>query len=401
MNIKRVFLTWFARICSIVPKRRSGYLVCSAPVPERNRGDQAMLEVVTNHLLDSSNETVRVLTTSMHPVLTLQKHPRLIVDTLLAPAFFTNHSFREQLKFLSVAHQYRGMLVIGADVLDEGYSVERSEASLYMLKLASSMGLSTRILGFSVNGIPSDGLAKRLNQLQGKTTLCVRDPVSFSRLGAARIPGCIPVGDLAYLLSPRELSDEYSNAKEFISKNQGKLIGLNLTQDVIKLLGQEESVLNRFASAFRRIIRELDLKVLLIPHDEPEGVAYLTKFRDRLDLSPDLVSLIAPLPHSGELKWIAGQLQQLFTCRLHLGIAALGMGVPVTGFPYQGKFEGQFDMFGLDRSGLITSDRFPADDESLFLLLADRIRQSQALAHQIRDRFTTVKKACLLNFENL
>jgi polysaccharide pyruvyl transferase WcaK-like protein len=398
---KNTLLLNFARLFSLTRKSPSGYLVCSAPVPERNRGDQAMLEVVTKHLLSHSNEPIRILTTSGHSVDSLKPNPRISIDYSLAPAFYTTQSLREQIQFLRTAKNYKAMLVIGADVLDEGYSVERSQASLFMLEMAQILGLHTRIFGFSVNGVPSSRLAKRLNQLNGRTLLCVRDPVSLERLHSANIEGCTRVGDLAYLLEPSEPSENFTQIKNFIANHRGRLIGLNLTKDVVNLYGPEDKVLDFLVHTVKRLVSELGQKILLIPHDEPEGLDYLKAFQSKLESLGNSVALVAPLPHSSELKWIAGQLRHLFTCRLHLGIAALGMGTPITGFPYQGKFEGQFDAFGLSRDGLITKDRLPKSPDGLFLLFKERIEQSDQLREQIAYSFPSVKRSCYKNFDNL
>jgi polysaccharide pyruvyl transferase WcaK-like protein len=48
-----------------------------------------------------------------------------------------------------------------------------------------------------------------------------------------------------------------------------------------------------------------------------------------------------------EAKRLAGLVDLVVTGRMHLAIAAMGMGTPAIGISYQGKFEGLWQLFGL------------------------------------------------------
>lgn len=382
--------------------RRSGALVCSAPVPERNRGDQALLAVVIRELERRGCGPLTVLTTSNQPITSLQPTERLRIRDDLYPLFLTRRSFAEELKFPGVAARHQEMLMIGADVLDEGYSVDRSVASMHTLALAARVGLRTRIFGFSVNGPPSPGLRERLMKLGRQTRLFVRDPESYRRLEEAGIPGIERAGDLAFLLEPADVAELDHELRQFLEQSAGRLIGLNLTQVVLGEYGSEEERLRLMAAACERLAKEDGLRFVLIPHDEPEGVDYLLAFQRRLEASVTGASkLVDPLPHSRCLKRIAGMCTHVFTCRLHLGIATLGMGRPMTGFPYQGKFEGQFDLFGLSHDGLISPDRFPTTVDDMAAMMRRRIAQSEELSAQIQSRLPAVRELSLKNFDGL
>lgn len=381
-------------------RRRAGCLVCSAPVPERNRGDQALLAVVIDQLQRRGCGPLTVLTTSNQPIRSLTPGPELKIRDDLYPVFMTDRCFREELRFPQVATRHTELLVIGADVLDEGYSVERSAATMHAIHVAARLGLKTRILGFSVNGPPSPGLAERLNRLGEHTRLFVRDPESYRRLEAAGIRGIERAGDLAFLLEPPEMGAIEPALRQFAEAAGPRLMGLNLTKVVLGEYGREEDRLALMASACQRLAQEDGCRFLLIPHDEPEGVDYLKQFARRLG-EGDIARVVAPLPHSRMLKRLAGLCTHVFTCRLHLGIATLGMGRPMTGFPYQGKFEGQFELFGLSPEGLISPERFPTTVDDLVALMRRRIAESESLATQIRSRLPTVRELSLRNFDGL
>lgn len=391
-----------AATCARLMRQPDGLIVCSAPVPERNRGDQALLAVVTEELLKRGQGPITVLTTSNQPIESLPSDGIVQIREEFFPLFLTRRAFREELRFPFLAARHRELLMIGADVLDEGYSVERSESSLHVLTLAARLGLKTRILGFSVNGPPSTGLRERLSKLGRSTRLFVRDPESYRRLEQADIPGIERAGDLAFLLKPVDESELPSAWKGFIAGAQGRLLGVNLTSVVMEQYGREAERLALFAVALARLTQEDNYRLLLIPHDEPQGVDYLRKFQLQLEaLAPDRSLLIDPLPHCRVLKRVVGSCRHLFTCRLHLGIAALGMEVPVTGFPYQGKFEGQFELFGLSSDGLIRPDKFPKTVDECLAMMRRRLAESDALRQQIHERLPAVRALSQRNFDGL
>jgi len=380
------------------------YLVCSAPVPERNRGDQALLHVVVEKLSDLSSNPLTVLTTSSQPITSLTDQSRCRTIDRYYPIFLTQESLREQLTFPFFARQHREMLVIGADVLDEGYSIERSIATMNTLQLAVKSGIKTRIFGFSVNGVPSKGLTDRISRLAHHTRLMVRDPVSFRRLKNAGIDNVEQVGDLAFLLDPASKDTIDSATFSFCSKHAKKLVGLNLTSVVMGHYKQASSKINMLAAACRKLARTEGWRFLLIPHDEPEGIEFLQTFQELLEepsIDEPTSHLVSDLPHCTTLKCLAGLCKHLFTCRLHLGIAALGMGTPVTGFPYQGKFEGQFELFQLAEDGLISPDELPDASNEMVRLMAKRFDQNMALRNKILDRLPDILRLSEKNFDGI
>jgi polysaccharide pyruvyl transferase WcaK-like protein len=68
-------------------------------------------------------------------------------------------------------------------------------------------------------------------------------------------------------------------------------------------------------------------------------------------LTPDFADRIHSMPvtlDSWEIKALSGQVDLVLTGRMHLAIAALGMGTPAFCTVYQGKFEGLMQMFELE-----------------------------------------------------
>lgn len=401
MIIKKTVLT-ASTLIARRPEGRNGVVVCSAPVPERNRGDQALLNVVVKELQDRNVGSILLLSTSNQAIESIVEDENLTIREDLFSLFLTDRCFSESLVFPHLVAKYQHFLVIGADVLDEGYSVMRSKATMDAIQVASRLKLQTRILGFSINGPPSAGLKDRLDSLGRTTRLFARDPWSYKRMVDAGVPGVEQSGDLAFLLKPAEESAIDPLVMRFVSAHRDKLIGLNLTEVVFGMYGKTEEKLSIVAEACKMLAENGGFRFLLLPHDEPEGVEFMRQFLARLGPDADAwAHLVAPLPHCSHLKFLAGQCKHVFTARLHLGIATLGMNRPVTGFPYQGKFEGQFGLLGQSSDGLIGPERFPANAEQMADLMRERIEQSEELAKVIADNLPNVQRLSQFNFDGI
>ena len=62
---------------------------------------------------------------------------------------------------------------------------------------------------------------------------------------------------------------------------------------------------------------------------------------------PDRVEMLRPPLNAWELKHLAGMVDLVLTGRMHLAIAALGMGTPPLCVAYMDKFEGLFHLFNI------------------------------------------------------
>ncbi len=377
-------------------------VVCCAPVPEGNRGDQALLAAVVDTLRRGPWKKIHLVQTAYHPILAIREDERIRIHAGYYPVFTSLECFREQLAWVRFLRSKGEVILIGADVLDEHYSVARSEGSFYAMHLAARCSCPTRIIGFSVNGAPSDALRSRFQQAQNDgTRLFVRDALSFSRLHDAGIKSAELVGDLALLMRPARVEDLDPALRQFIQTAPGPVVGLNFTEVVMGRGPETDALLDRVMDACARLAREDGCRFICIPHDEQGGIEYLGAFHARMNQRhPGIATLVSPMPSAQQLKCIAGQCAHVFTCRLHLGIATLGMGRPVTGFPYQGKFEGQFEHFGLT-DGLVYKDHLPGTVDGMTELFRRRIQASSELAQRVRDRLPAVLALSMKNFAGL
>src|SRR5690606_11803802 len=140
---------------------RNRLVLLCPPVPEGNRGDQALLRAVVDSLKALGYERIDLVQTSYHPIESIKPDEVIRINTTLSSVFDSLLSFKAQFKYVIFMLGARDVVLVGCDVLDEGYSKARSAASLYMMYLASHAVRSTRIIGFSVNDTSSRLLYER------------------------------------------------------------------------------------------------------------------------------------------------------------------------------------------------------------------------------------------------
>lgn len=387
----------------VLGRGRKMALFCP-PVPEGNRGDQALLRAVVDSLLKLNYSQIDLVQTSYHPIESIKPDQTLRIVAQHKSVFESPQCFREQIAFVLYLLGKRDAVLVGCDVLDEGYSPARSQGSLLAMVLAAKAVRSARIIGFSVNDTSSDDLFKRFTiASQAGVKLFARDAVTQARLQKKQVPNVNLVGDLAFLLQPVTVDElEDASLRDFIREHQGRLIGLNFTEGVMGKGQSKEHLFRNMVQVCGRLAQEMNLRFICIVHDDQGGVEYLRELHEMIEAAhPGISRITLPMPPASHLKCIAGQCLQVFTCRLHLGIATLGMGRAVTGFPYQGKFEGQFGHFGLSESGLVRRDTLPDDADALTELFRRRIQMSDELAAQVQAKLPHVLEMARSNFEGL
>ena len=381
--------------------RPRGITVCGPPSPSRNRGDEALLQAVVAQLRDTPD--FEVVMTGPGPLPPFLREVPFPVHTQHYQAFNTAAAFAERLRLLAHLRTRRDLVLVGADVIDEGYGTGRSAGSLETVHFADRLGVRCRVVGFSINETPSATLAQRFRQLGAATPIVARDPLSFRRLRQGGIDNVRLGGDLAFLMPPAAEEALPDPTRRFLDRHEGRVIGLNL---IGKVLGGDAGMAQwypRFAAACALLRRDEDYGFLLLPHDDHEDIRDLRRLVPQCGerLPAEAFHLPDPVPDARALKAIAGRCRHVFTCRLHLAIATLGMGRPVTCFPYQGKFEGQFEHLRLPADGLIPPESLPTTAEGLAEVMRTRIAESETLAAAIDRRLPAVRELALRNFAGM
>lgn len=273
---------------------------------------------------------------------------------------------------------------LGADCMDGHWSFFISFLLLSSSDLATRMGVKTRLTGFSFNDHPHRLLIPLFRIATKRLIFSLRDPISYKRfvnkvgnLGNARI-----VADVAFCLEPVG-SDAVQGilSRMETSKRKGLFVlGFNLHPTLVKPECRVMFV-NSVAKALNLLLEaRRDISLFLIPHDyrDNSDVEVLAEIRAAVPRA----EMISEVLSAGELKTITLGLDALFTSRMHLGIAALGMGCPVGGFVYQGKFEGLFGHFGLTDDFLLKA----SDVDNLYEKIVMLVKASCFLRTAIDQR---------------
>jgi polysaccharide pyruvyl transferase WcaK-like protein len=234
-----------------------------------------------------------------------------------------------------------------------------------------------------------------------------RDPLSRSRLERACGRAVIGGADLAFLLDPAADSAVLDSWRPWLAAERAAgrlLIGVNAN---LLVAGDGETLAGRYAEGLARCHAEHGpLSLALLPHDRrpmPGGLddlALLAAIADRLP--PELAAharLLSEPASAAELKALAGATDLVLSGRMHLAIAALGMGVPAGGVVYQGKFEGLYQHLGL--AGLCLPPTALLRGGELAPFLAGMIARREELAAAIAARLPAVRDLSRRNFDDL
>ena len=271
------------------------------------------------------------------------------------------HSHLSRIYKTFICHKATEVHVVGADCMDGYYESAISFTLLASADLATRMGIKTKLTGFSFNEHPTKPAKRMFRHVTRRLVCNVRDPVSLERvksLGYKNVTTQL-VADVAFMLNPVEsdvvativawIQGERARGRTILAFNlHGMLVGRS---EYDKLVDDAAAGLGRFLGENERV------SVVLVPNDyRPQGdIDALTKIAKQL--GSNRIRLVSEVLSAAELKGLMGHVDCLFTSRMHLGIAALGMGKPIAVFAYQGKFAGLFEHFGLLGEFVLSPDR--------------------------------------------
>ena len=272
-------------------------------------------------------------------------------------------SFSSFKEFISIAVSYSHFVVIGADVMDNAYSVLNTVQRVRFLLLAAAMGLKTVVTGCSFNEDVDPHTRELLKTAErAGTFISARDGVSLDRM-LKFLTNVRLVADLAFGIDaeehslPLRIAAIRDRARRW-REQDGVVIGVNLCgwhiKDKDKFFTDFIAALLQWDSSSRRV------GLILIPHDTRNDrlsdLDTLTEFQTRLGGRITVIGTPQEVRSGIEAKQAVRCCDVLLTGRMHLAIAALDQGVPPVSFCYQGKFEGLYQMFGLSSEWLMAYD---------------------------------------------
>lgn len=294
--------------------------------------------------------------------------------------------------------------LIGADVLDGVYNIHIVFKRLRVLRMLHRFGVRTRIFGSSWSETPAEPVIAFLREARW-LDLHARDPISQARMEAALDRPVTLVADLAFLLHPEIRAPEAQAAARWIAARRvagATILGVNLAGLTLRDrpghgVGAAAGLISRWLEA------DAGRVVVLMPHDRRPGMvgdtevltglhrALADRFADRMHLLPDTLD-------AWDLKALAGLVDLVLTGRMHLAIAAMGMGTPALCMVYQGKFEGLMAQFNVDSLTMTLDDLLTEKGcQQLHHVTGRRME----LAAQLKARLPAVLDLSRKNFEGM
>lgn len=294
------------------------------------------------------------------------------------------HAWRPRLFLSNIVRVYRDakateVYVLGADCMDGHWSMFLSLTLLAAADLAARMGMAARLTAFSWNEHPSPKVVKAFMNVTFKLPILVRDPISYERfvqnVRLKKGHTATLVADIAFNLKPR-ITPLVQTELDWMAEQRVSghfVLGVNLHAMLVKkeilpsLIETTITQLRGFMAAHPQVA------LALIPHDYREGcdAEVLRQIAEGLASEGARIRLVTTIFSAEELKALVGGLDALFTSRMHLGIAALGMGRPIAAFAYQGKFVGLFKHVNLPEKLILLPEMANGLSELLDVLVHD------------------------------
>ncbi len=110
-----------------------------------------------------------------------------------------------------------------------------------------------------------------------------------------------------------------------------------------------QELLKRLAAAVAPMAAQMQASILLLPTYSAPYENDVEVCRRFATLLPDCDVRLACITDPALYKAVTGRLRVLISARMHPLILAAGMGTPIVGLAYNGKFEGMFDMLQMPR----------------------------------------------------
>jgi colanic acid/amylovoran biosynthesis protein len=324
------------------------YSVIVPTIGSGNLGDQAMFDA---YLSNVRGEIVAVVNSSADLRIPEQEKNRVSVVPLRGlVSGWPVGRIRSRFKFLELLKNASSLSVVGADIMDGGYSRRDSILRSQLLMMAGGLQVPSQVLGFSWNGNPNASAQRVLERVSKRAILNVRDPLSFDRIQNTACENTVLTADTVFALQSnvRPVDD----AKEWLDKkiSEGLKIAIINTSG---LLARRIDLGSEYVSITETLLSQ-GFAVAVLPHVIRKGDDDLVPARQlKAAFSQEDVLLVDRLWAPENVAWLASQSEIVVTGRMHLAILALGQGTPAITLATQGKVEGMLKIFGLHKYAVV------------------------------------------------
>jgi polysaccharide pyruvyl transferase WcaK-like protein len=357
-------------------------------------GDQAMMEVVREHIVQHLGHRL------VFVYFAAWKHTELRCEVPTAVVW----NARPNATRLAAAKLFlrsRAMAMIGADIVDGTYSAVSILSRLQLMRYAQRAGVKIAVLGASISSDPDPSVIRAMAGLPS-LVFHAREGCSQDRYQQFTGRQARLVADLAFLLKPELRSESALQVAQWMAQRRsqgGRIVGVNANG--LMLAGVPTGIPCYVEVIGTWLEVHQNDAVLLIPHDlRPAPIGDLDVMHELFAaLTPiygERVQVLRPRFDAWDVKAVCGHLDLVITGRMHLAIAALGMGVPPLCISYQGKFEGLMELFGL--RGMLCFPSILETPQQLFHRLTQVARESRVIRREIIQVLPRIHELALGNF---
>lgn len=367
-------------------------------------GDEAMAVAVTNRLRDADPEAK--ITVVCHHDVDLAAVPNMGVaydDVFSLEGYFAPMPGARRIGALAdLLRSATHLVLVGADVMDGRYSDSRSYRRWRLAIAGRDLGLRTAVIGFSFSDRATPRVMRYLRRNGDALNLCCREPVSAGRLSSLLRRDVGSAADLAFLLPPQALrSDGAVKAANFADSSRPTVVvninSLSFAQSSAAF--DSEVIRGAYVPLLQRLHAATGCAFLLLPHDIRPRASDVTQLHilDRLLGDTVPTHVVVDRITAGEVKHLCGSAQLVLTGRMHLGIAALGAGVPALFFDYQGKVQGLLHLIDKPEWSYSADDlRYP---EVFARRMATMLTAHDALTADLQERVPAIRSLATRNLE--
>lgn len=265
--------------------------------------------------------------------------------------------FVDAFRFARTLRSCSRFLVVGADVMDGGYTARVSVRLWTLAGAVSRLGLETRILGFSWNSSPApfvDVAARRA--VKHGVTPCLRDPISLDRFMPIASNGRL-TADIVFGATAAEVDTTHADLVADLRRSFGKVALVNVSGLVADHTPQ--------ASEYQEIVAALRrhrYAVVFLPHVASRSNNDNHAIDDVMAtlVAEDGISRISVLLSPPQIRGLAQQADLVISGRMHLAVLSMMQGVPAIVLNTQGKVEGLMSMFALPELAVHSGPGFGA-----------------------------------------
>lgn len=257
-------------------------------------------------------------------------------------------------KFKKEIGSCAAVIIVGADIMDGKYGNRTSVLRWDLAKWLAKRSIPTALYSMSWNTAPTQAAkaAATAAHLNG-VRIFTRDELSRERLNTIGIKAELAC-DISFLRSDEmqpstEIFDRFSTSTKKVLVNVSDWVTDN------------DEMFETIQNALRSLTNDYEILYVPMVH---YGANTDTDACQKL--AGQVGGWVLPkLPTPSELRWMARRSEFSISARMHCCLIGFNAGLPSIGLEYQGKFQGAFKVFGLERFA-IQPENFIAQFEPAF-----------------------------------